>query len=138
MGFTDNEELARYLIADFVTKFGLFRPTNALESIKLYTDTVFSKEATDTAWVETARDSTSGAEMVMRWDGLQTSFAVHQSAAELGTGRHEMLSVFLPRLAGVTVDGTELPGTTVERDFFGGRVPSAGLALSESWIQAGV
>lgn len=137
LGLTDNEPLARFLIEEFVSKFVLFRPTRALETVKLHADAVFSQDVTDTAWVETARDATTGVEVAMRWDRLQASFAVHQPAAESGTGRHEMLSVFLPAAsAGVTVEGTALPGATVERDFFGGRAQSAALALSETWVQA--
>ncbi|MEV0669339.1 hypothetical protein [Mycobacterium sp. NPDC050441] len=137
LGLTDNAALARFLIEDFVSKFALFRPTNALESVKLHTNAEFSKEVTDTYRVETARDSLSGVEVAMRWERLQASFAVHQPAAESGTGRHEMLSVFLPAgSAYVTVDGAPLPGAAVERDFFGSRAQSAGLALSESWVQA--
>ncbi|OMB97177.1 hypothetical protein A5733_10490 [Mycobacterium sp. NS-7484] len=137
LGLTDNEPLARFLIEDFVSKFVLFRPTKAFESVKLHTNAEFSQDITDTAWVERARDASAGVEVAMQWDQLQPSFAVHQPAAESGTGRHEMLSVFLPAgSAVVTVNGTALPGATVERDFFGGRAQSAALALSETWVQA--
>ncbi|OLP04131.1 hypothetical protein BVU76_00175 [Mycolicibacterium porcinum] len=137
LGLTDNETLARFLIENFAAKFVLFRPTGALKDITLHTSAEFTKEVTEDTWTETAKDTVSGVEVVMRWDRLQTSFAVHQPAAESGTGRHEMLSVFLPADSGtVMVDGTALPGATVERDFFGGRAQSAAMALSETWVQA--
>ncbi|MEN4396959.1 hypothetical protein ACNQR7_04550 [Mycolicibacterium senegalense] len=137
LGLTDNEPLARFLIENFVSKFVLFRPTDALRSVDLHTNAEFTQEVTDTAWLENARDASGGVAVSMRWERMQPSFAVHQPAEESGTGHHEMLSVFLPAsAAAVKVNGTPLPGGTVERDFFGGRAQSAALALSETWVQA--
>jgi hypothetical protein len=137
LALTDNEALAHFLIDEFASKFVLFRPTDVLKSVAMNTNAEFSQQVTESAWVETARDSVSGTEVALRWERLQTPFAVHQPAAESGTGRHEMLSVF--RAAGsasVTVDGSALPGSTIERDWFTGRAQSAALALSETWVQA--
>lgn len=134
---TDNEPLARYLISDFVSKFVLFRPTQAFESMTIHGNARFDQHIEDDAWVEAADDQAAQTQIVFRWEGLTESFAVHQPANESGTGEHEMLSVFKPATtASVTVNGTALPGSTVERDFLNGRAQSAALALSETWIQA--
>lgn len=137
VALTDNEPLARFLIDEFASKFVLFRPTKALAGLTLHTGATFRKEVTTEAWVEAGAHAASGTEIALRWERLQAPFAVHQPAPQSGTGRHEMLSVFLPATsASVTVNGEPLPGSTVERYFFGGRAQSAALALSETWVQA--
>ena len=134
---TDNEPLARYLISDFAAKFVLFRPTDVLDSVALHANAAFDQEIADDAWTESARDESAGMQVSLRWEKLQESFAVHQPRHESGTGEHVMLSVFRPATsARVTVNGSELPGRTVERDFLNGRAQSAALALSETWVQA--
>lgn len=137
LALTDNEPLARYLISEFVSNFALFRPVKAFGSLTLHGNAEFSQQIEDNAWAESARDKSAQAEVIFRWEGLQEPFAVHQPAHESGTGNHEMLSVFRPATAAsVTVDGTPLPGSTVERDFLNGRAQSAALALSETWVRA--
>ncbi len=137
IGLTDNEPLARFLIEEFASKFVLFRPTDALKNPILHTNAVFEQRLGDSEWVESATDETADTTITMRWQNLGAPFAVHQPKHESGTGRHEMLSVFRPAQSGVVeVNGKALPGTTVERDFFGGRAQSAAMALSETWIQA--
>jgi hypothetical protein len=134
---TDNESLARYLITEFVAKFVLFRPTDVLDSLEIHADATFDQEIADDAWTESARDNSARMEVSLRWEKLQDSFAVHQPRHESGTGEHEMLSVFRPAgSARVIVNGSELPGQTVEREFLNGRAQSAALALSETWVQS--
>ena len=49
-----------------------------------------------------------------------------------------MFAIFQPAgAASIEVNGTQLPGTTVERDFLNRIAQSAALANSESWVQAG-
>jgi len=137
LALTDNEPLARFLIEDFASHFALFRPTDALQRPALYTNAVFEQQLADSEWVESATDETAETTITMRWRNLAAPFAVHQPKHESGTTRHEMLSVFRPaESAVVEVNGVALPGSTVERDFFGGRAQSAAMALSETWIQA--
>ncbi|WP_193043815.1 NAD-dependent dehydratase [Mycolicibacterium baixiangningiae] len=137
IGLTDNEPLARFLIDDFASHFALFRPTQALKNPTLHTNAVFTQSLGDSEWVESATDDTAQTTIAMRWQNLGAPFAVHQPKHESGTTRHEMLSVFRPAQSGtVEVNGTPLPGATVERDFFGRRAQSAAMALSETWIQA--
>jgi hypothetical protein len=137
LGLTDNEPLARFLIDDFASHFALFRPTQVLKNPTLHTNAVFTRNIGDREWVESATDAMAQKTITLRWLNLDAPFAVHQPKHESGTTRHEMLSVFRPAESGVVeVDGVALPGTTVERDFFGRRAQSAAMALSETWIQA--
>jgi hypothetical protein len=47
-----------------------------------------------------------------------------------------MFAVFrIATSAEISVDGHRLPGTTVERDFLNGPGQSAGMALSETWVE---
>ena len=137
VGLTDNEPLARYLLSDFVSKFVLFRPTKALETLTLHTGAVFTQDITEDVWTEAACDTAAHAEVVFRWHRLGEPFAVHVPAPQSGTGKHDMLSVFrTAQSADVTLNGTSLPGATIERPFLNGPSQSAALALSETWVQA--
>lgn len=134
---TDNEPLARYLIDGFVRKFGLFRPAQkALDALQIIPGAKFSTEADyprHVTEIATWGDRT----VAMRWNDVGEMFAVAQPPRDSQTGKHEMFSVFQPaQSAAVIVDGRQLPGQTVERDFFDRRAQSAALAHSESWIQA--
>ncbi|MBY6058746.1 MULTISPECIES: hypothetical protein [Leisingera] len=133
---TDNAPLARYLIDGFVRKFGLFRPAaQALDDLQIIDGARFSAAADYPAHVSEIADF-GGRRVEMRWSGLGEMFAVAQPPQDSQTGQHEMFSVFQPATsASVIVDGTALPGQTVERDFFDRRAQSAALAHSESWIQ---
>lgn len=134
---TDNAPLARYLLDDFVRKFGLFRPAAAaIDALEIIDGAVFSVEADYPRHIAEVAEF-NGHRVEMRWAGLQEMFAVAQPPQDSQTGRHEMFSVFQPATsASVVFDGRPLPGATVERDFFDRRAQSAALAHSESWIRA--
>jgi hypothetical protein len=52
------------------------------------------------------------------------------------TGEHQMYSVFIEARHGrISVDGQSLPGKVIIRDFLGGRMSTAFLAFSETWIK---
>lgn len=131
---TDNKELARFLVRDFVSKFVLFRPSPVMEELEYVGGAGFETVLDGDDWTEMA---TAGARSItMTWRGLGEPFAVDVPGPESGTGRHEMFAVF--RIAGgaeVTVDGRRLAGATVERDFLNGRGQSAGMAISETWVE---
>lgn len=135
---TDNVPLARYLISDFVKKFGLFRSSGELlDAMHIVGDASFRTETHGTArHVERATNHALGIDVAMVWEDLGRSFAVDVPPEKSQTTVHEMFSVFQPAArAHVTVCERKLPGTTVERDFFGGRAQSAALAHSETWVR---
>lgn len=131
---TDNEELARFLVRDFVSKFVLFRPSPVMEDLEYVDGAAFETVLEGDDWVELA---TAGARSVtMSWRGLGEPFAVDVPGPESGTGQHEMFAVFrIANGAEVAVDGRQLPGATIERDFLNGRGQSAGMAISETWVE---
>jgi hypothetical protein len=136
---TDNAPMARYLIDGFVRHFALFRPCAALlERLDILDGSVFDRENRGTqAHVERAHCADRGVSVAMHWLGLGRPFMVDVPQSKTQTGRHEMFSVFQPAdQAFLEVNSHRLSGTTVERDFFGGRAQSAALAHSETWVRA--
>ncbi|MFD1211846.1 hypothetical protein ACFQ36_07310 [Arthrobacter sp. GCM10027362] len=131
---TDNEELARFLVRDFVAKFVLFRPSPVMEELEYVDGAGFETVREGDDWTELA---TAGERsLTMTWRGLGEPFAVDVPGPESGTGLHEMFAVFrIAEGAEVTVDGRRLPGATIERDFLNGRGQSAGMAISETWVE---
>jgi hypothetical protein len=135
---TDNPELSKYLLEEFVKKFGLFRPCGALlDRIEVISESEFLTEADyPSRHTEKAKNMTRNMEISLVWEGLKSPFAVSLPKSESQTSAHQMLSVFQPASAAhILVNGDRLQGNTVDRDFFGGRAQSASLAHSESWIR---
>lgn len=131
---TDNLELARYLVRDFVSQFVLFRPSPVMSDLEYVDGATFEQFLTGNDWTETA--TAGGRNITMAWHGLGEPFAVDVPGPESGTGLHEMFAVFRIATGGeVTVDGRRLAGQTSERDFLNGRGQSAGMAISETWVE---
>lgn len=131
---TDNEPLARYLMANFVSKFGAFRDQPALAGI----------EYRALHGVETSGDGKSryqekisgdGFEASLTWAELGEPFMVDMPAASGATGKHRMLSLFVDSArVSAEVNGRALRGQSQPRDFAGRASTTAFLAFSETWI----
>ncbi|AMM34448.1 NAD-dependent dehydratase [Sinomonas atrocyanea] len=131
---TDNAEMARFLVREFVSRFLLFRPSPVMDQLEYVDGARFEETLDGDDWTEQA--SAGGRSIALTWRGLGEPFAVDVPGPESGTGAHEMFAVFRIAQAGeVTVDGRRLPGSTVERDFLNGRGQSAGFAMSETWVE---
>ncbi len=132
---SDNEPLARDLVERFVPRFGVFREAGALGLLQFVAAHDFHcGDDFDASYVAKCNTDEYGV-VALTWRRLRPPFAVDAPPAETATGQHVMLSVFRPADdASVVVDGREQPGQLKERDFFGGRSMSAGLAFSETWI----
>ncbi|MDJ0358259.1 hypothetical protein [Paenarthrobacter sp. PH39-S1] len=134
MVLTDNVEMAKYLVRDFVSKFVLFRPSEVMDDLEYIGGAEFQQTLEGDDWTETA--TAADRSITLTWRSLGEPFAVDVPGSESGTGQHEMFAVF--RIAGggeVNVDGRQLEGTTIERDFLNGRGQSAGMAISETWVE---
>lgn len=131
---TDNAPMARWLVDEFVARFLLFRPSTVLGDLVYVEDAEFSQHLDGDTWIESVTSAQHS--MSMTWRGLGTPFAVDQPAPKSGTGQHEMFAVFRIAASGeVVVDGRRLEGTTVLRDFLNGPGQSAGMAISETWVE---
>jgi hypothetical protein len=132
---TDNEPLARWLVADFVSHFGAWRGLPGLEALRYRRlDSVSTDGDAITRHAETVRSGDM--EVRLEWSGLGRPFCFALAPAQSATGRHHMPTVFVGcDEATVTVNGQRRPGAPVPREIAGHRISTAMLAFSETWIR---
>jgi hypothetical protein len=134
--FHDNEALARYLVADFVSYFGAFKGQAGLEGLvyrKL--DGVEASGDPASSYSETVKAGDLAVRLT--WSGLGKPFCFVLPPDKSATGKHHMPSLFVGcRDATVTVNGRALPGKPVPREIAGHTITTAMLAFSETWIRA--
>jgi hypothetical protein len=132
----DNEPLARWLIAEFVSHFGAFKGQAGLG--RLVYRRLESVEASGdpaSSYSETVR----GGDLTVRltWSGLGEPFCFALPPDKSATGKHHMPSLFVGcQDATVSVNGRDLPGKPVPREIAGRTITTAMLAFSETWIRA--
>ncbi|WP_228125886.1 NAD-dependent dehydratase [Alcaligenes faecalis] len=135
---TDNKPLAEYLVQDFVRHFGLFRKAVALDKLQVLDDGVFQTVNRFPELVsESVTSASAGLTVELQWHHMtQPAICVDLPQSQTQTQKHEMMCVFHPaQQARVLINGTALPGNTIERDFNGSRAQSASLANSETWVR---
>jgi hypothetical protein len=132
---TDNEPLARFLVAEFFSNFMSFRVSPGIKAMS-YLPLTEVRRAGDprTKYQEIVKSTDF--EVVMTWDRLGTPYAVDMPPDKGPTKKHEMYSLFVDAAdASVTINGRPLRGRVVERDFAGTHKSTAFLAFSESWMR---
>jgi hypothetical protein len=132
---SDNEPLARFLVAEFFSNFMSFRVSPGIKAMS-YLPLTEVRRAGDprTKYQEIVKSKEL--EVVMTWDRLGTPYAVDMPPDKGPTKKHEMYSLFVDAAdASVTINGRPLRGRVVERDFAGTRKSTAFLAFSESWMR---
>ncbi|MBR0656096.1 hypothetical protein [Plastoroseomonas arctica] len=133
---TDNEPLARWLVANYVSHFGAWRGLPALVGLQYRAlERVESRGDAITAYGETVR---AGAlNVALDWTGLGKPFCFALSPTQSATGAHHMPSLFVGcDNATVTVNDVALSGAPIPREVAGQRITTAMLAFSETWIRA--
>jgi hypothetical protein len=133
---TDNEPLARWLIAEYVSHFAAWRGLPGLAGLRFQAiDSVTTEGDAITAYAEVIR---AGATTVrLGWRGLGAPFCFAHPPERSSTGKHYMPNVFLGcESATIELDGRTLPGKPVAREVAGHRISTAMLAFSETWIRA--
>ncbi len=134
--FHDNEPLARYLVADFLSTFGAFKGLPALGG--LVYQRLQSVEASGDPRSSYSETVKSG-ELTVRlnWSGLGTPFCFTMPPDKSATGKHYMPSLFIGcQGASIAVNDRTLPGKPVPRDVAGHAITTAMLAFSETWVRA--
>jgi len=133
---TDNEPLARWLIAEYVAHFGAWRGLAGLSSLTYRRlDSVEAEGDAVTRYGETVK--AGDLTVKLEWSGLGRPFCFALPPAQSATGKHHMPSLFVGcDKASVTVNGKVLPGAPIPRDIAGQRISTAMLAFSETWIRA--
>jgi hypothetical protein len=134
--FHDNEPLARYLVADFVSHFGTFRGLAGLGGVSYRPlDSVETSGDPASSYSETVRSGDLTVRLT--WSGLGQPFCFVLSPDKSATGKHHMPSLFVGcEDATVTVNGRALPGKPVPREIAGHTITTAMLAFSETWIHS--
>jgi hypothetical protein len=133
---TDNEPLARWLVANYVSYFSAFRNVPALETLpyrKL--DSVASGGDPTNIYSETVKAGQTA--ITLTWSGLGAPFFFVNPPVLSATGLHHMPSLFIGCLdASVQVNGRRLPGAPIPREVAGRKIATAMLAFAETWIKA--
>jgi hypothetical protein len=133
---SDNERLARYLVAEFFSKFASFRVSPGIKAIS-YLPITDARRAGDCLSAYSEIIKSKDFEVVMSWRSLGAPYAVDMPPEKGPTQRHEMYSLFLDSTdASVTINGRPLKGKVAQRDFADTKKPTAFLAFSESWMEA--
>ncbi len=132
---TNNEDLTRYLIRDYMSKFPSFKGRKGLEAMTFrHIDQAYTSGDLREEWIETMV-SGDDLEITMTWSQLQEPFAAEVAAETSATGEHEMYSVFLEaKDASISVNGRQLSGSVTTRQFFGKEMSTAFMAISETWL----
>ena len=131
---TDNEAMARYLVAGFIAHFAAFRGRPVLQALP-YKPLDSVRRAGDTRTEYSEHVEAAGMKVDLRWAALGTPYAVDMATDLTATGRHQMYSLFVDSDdASITVDGRRLPGRVMPRPVAGRESRSAFLAFSETWV----
>jgi hypothetical protein len=133
---TDNEPLARWLVSDFVSKFGAFQGIAAMDGL-LYRklDSVESSGDPGNIYSETVK--AGDLTVTLTWSGLGVPFCFAYPPELSATGVHHMPSLFVGCLdASILVNGRRLSGSPIPREVAGRKITTAMLAFSETWIRA--
>jgi hypothetical protein len=132
---TDNEPLARYLMADFVPSFGAFKGVVGLTHCRFEKGSQFVASGdARTSYAERFRGESG--DVTLTWEPLKDAFMVELPREKSATGRHEMFSLFVT--AGgvkVSIFGKGVAGHPVPRDMAGKQTSTAFLAFSETWVR---
>lgn len=133
---TDNEAMARYLVAGFVSNFGAFKGLPGLAGLT-YRELGSVAASGDPASAYSETLKAGDLTVVLTWSGLGAPFCFAFPPDRSATGRHHMPSLFVGcQNATITVNGRVLPGKPVPREVAGHKISTAMLAFSETWIRA--
>ena len=132
---TDNEPLARWLIAEYLSHFGAFRGIAGLAGLRFRKlDEVQTAGDPRSHYSESVRagDMT----VSMAWQGLGEPFCFAFAPPQSATGKHVMPSLFIGcESAAVTVNGIRRPGAPIPREVAGRKISTAMLAFCETWLR---
>lgn len=134
--FHDNEKLARYLVADFVSNFGAYKNLPGLAGMTYRRlDSVEVSGDPGSTYSETVKSGDLTVKLT--WSGLGQPFCFAFPPDRSATLKHHMPSLFVGcQDATITVNGRVLPGKPVPREIVGRTISTAMLAFSETWIRS--
>ena len=133
---TDNEPLARWLVAEFIAHFAAWKGLPGLSGMQhRKLDSVAASGDAISSYAETVR--AGDLTVTLQWSGLGEPFCFAFPPEKSATGRHHMPSLFVGcETASIIVNGKACPGAPIPREIAGRRITTAMLAFSETWIRA--
>ncbi len=136
MCLTDNDELADYLVGEFVSKYPQFRESPGLGAMSRERIVDMTCRG-DLREYRTECVLSKDLEVVMTWADLSAPIAADVAAPDSATSEHNMHSVFIDaKQAVISVNDRTLPGAVVSRNFLGREMSSAFIAISETWFSS--
>ena len=132
---TDNQQMMRWIVDGWVSKMPTFIGKAGLQHMTWLNLDAAHKTPGDlqTEYRETLRGA--GVTLEMIWRDMGPPIPVEVTVENSATKAHEMYSVFLEaKSAQIVVNGTPLPGSVQDRQFFGRTMSTAFLAFSETWV----
>ena len=131
---SDNEPMARWLVAHYVSTFGAFKGQPGLGGIEYLAMTGnTTRNNMPQSYGEDLR--ADGVEISLTWSKLGQPFAVDMPGDMGPTGVYRMFSLFVDcDEAEAVVNGRRLRGKSFKRDFQGRESTTAFLAFAETWI----
>lgn len=134
---TDNDPMARYLMQDFVARFGVFGEVAAFSAMR-YLPLTYARTTGDPSSNRVTETVCSGNLAVeLLFEELGKPTALELPPALSGTGAHTMFSLLVEsRRAAIMVNGRTLPGKPVPREQAGIQTTTAFLYYAESWLRS--
>ncbi len=133
---TDNEPLARWLVANYLSHFGAWRGLPCLQGLRYAKAEALppSGDPAGPSYTETMQGD--GLTVALTWSGLGAPFCFAHPPENSATGAHWMPSLFVGcDAASITVNGEALPGQPVPRMVAGHPISTAMLAFAETWVR---
>lgn len=132
---TDNEPLARWLVAEYISHFGAWKGLPGLAGLAYHKlDSVVADGDPASRYSETVK--AGDLTVRMEWSGLGKPFCFALTPPLSATGKHHMPTLFVGcQEATITVNGRRLPGKPIPRQIAGQTITTAMLAFSETWIR---
>ena len=131
---SDNEPLARWLVAEFISTFGTFKGRPGLGALAYHALTGHTtRNEMPRSYGEDVQ--AEGIDIRLSWSGLSAPFMVDMPPNLRTTGKHGMYSLFVDcSEAEAVVNGRALKGRSWPRDFQGRSSTTAFLAFAETWV----
>ena len=132
---SDNAELSRYLLDNFIGKLAAFREAAAFDNlVHVVAQSVHSSgDPMGHRYTETVSGEGYSVELV--WEALESPLALELTPEQVGTKEHTMFTLLVPaQQAQIIVNGKSLPGSVGRRVQAGLETTTAFLYFSETWV----
>ena len=133
--FSDNADLGRYLLDNFIGKLAAFADTPAFDNlVHVSIQSVRSSgDPMGHRYSETISGEGHSVELV--WEELESPRALELTPDQVGTKEHSMFTLLVPaRQAQIIINGKSLPGKLGSRVQAGFETTTAFLYFSETWV----